>query len=221
LSISLVISWYSSRDDADAPRSPERPNGVVVDNLKAYGASQKPLKTAILPGMKYRIGEAHAYYKKFIYNEEKQRLFKKHNLPIPGSVPSCDWELFGAILTGDDHKERYGSDLQNHEIKSSIYGASFEYQYHLNGGKKKLLDDMKVDHVFFSYSPDYRNVEVRVVKGAVLKSKFKSWMPGLEANYKGPNRKQRYRRSIPFGTVKKEGVLIMKLEQGELVQVEK
>ncbi len=171
--------------------------------------------------MKYLLGDAHEFYKKFIYNDEKQTLLKKHNLPVAGSVPSCDWELFGAILTGDAHKERYGSDLLNHEIKSSVYGASFEYQYHLHGGKKKILDDMKVNHIFFSYSPDYRNVEVRAMKGAALKKKFKAWVPGLEANYKGPNRKQRYRRSISFGIVKKEGKLIMKLEQGELVQVDK
>ena len=170
--------------------------------------------------MKYHIGEAYEFYKKFIYNKEKQALLAERKLHIAGSVPSIDWELFGAILTGDDGKGGYGSDLTKHEIKSSVLGASFEYQYHLNGGIQKLIDDMKISHVFISYSPDYRDIEVRVIKGVALKETFKDWEPGLIENYKGPNRKQRYRRSIPFGTVKSDGKLIMRIEHGELVQDE-
>jgi len=170
--------------------------------------------------MKYHLGEAYDFYKKFIYNKEKQTLLAERNLHVAGSVPSVDWELFGAILTGDDGKGGYGSDLKRHEIKSSVSGASFEYQYHLNGGMKKLADDMKVDHIFISYSPDYRDIEARVIKGTVLKKTFKGWEPGLIENYAGPNRKQRYRRSISYGTVKSDGKLILKIEQGELVQDE-
>ncbi|MEK7133790.1 MAG: hypothetical protein AAB804_01830 [Patescibacteria group bacterium] len=165
---------------------------------------------------KYNSKDAYNFYKKFIYNEEKQSLFKQHNLPIAGSIPSIDWELFGAILTGDDHKTRYGSDLEHHEIKSSVGVSSFEYQYHLHGGIQKLADDMKVDHIFISYSPDYKNIEVRMIEGAALKEKFESWLPGLKANYEGANRKQRYRRSIAYGIVKRIGKTIMKVEGGEL-----
>lgn len=171
--------------------------------------------------MKYRLREAHDFYKEFIYNDRKQDLLKEHNLHVIGSVPSIDWELFGAILTGDDGKKGYGSDLENHEVKSSRTGSSFEYQYHLNGGRQKLLDDMKVAHVFVSYSPDYRDLEVHIMDGSQLKSRFKAWLPGLKANYEGPNRRQRYRRSIPYGLVKKEGKLILKVEQGELVKIVK
>lgn len=166
---------------------------------------------------KYNVSAAFDFYKKFIFNEEKRTLLGKHNLHVTGSVPSRDWELFGAILTGDDGKQGYGSDLQHHEIKSSVLGASFEYQYHLHAGKQKLLEDSKVDHIFISYSPDYKDVEVRIMRGSELKAKFKSWMPGLIKNYEGPNHRQRYRKNIAFGVVKKEGQLIMKIARGELV----
>jgi hypothetical protein len=169
--------------------------------------------------MQYRIPEAYSFYKEFIYNERRQELLRQHNLSVTGSVPSIDWELFGAIITGDGGKVGYGSDLEHHEVKSSVDKSSFEYQYHLNGGMKKLTDDTKVDHVFISYSPDYKNVEVRVVKGSALRDSFKSWIPGLKANYEGKNPKQRFRRSIPYGTVKNKGKLIMKIEQGEVVKL--
>jgi len=166
---------------------------------------------------KYYTKASYEYYKKFIFNGSKQILLKKYKLNIAGSVHPIDWELFGAILTKDSGKEGYGSDLQNHEVKSSVDGASFEYQYHLHGGERKLLEDMKLDHIFFSYSPDYTSVAVRILSGSVLKDKFKSWLPGLKANYDGPNRLQRYRRSISYGLVKKEGKLIMKIVQGKLM----
>jgi len=169
----------------------------------------------------YDIGEAYTYYKKFIYNEERQVLLKRYGLHVAGSVPSIDWELFGAILTGDHGKQGYGSDLTGHEIKSSVERASFEYQYHLHGGKQKLLDDMKVRHIFISYSDDYKNIEVRRMDGKQLKERFRAWLPGLEQNYaEGPGRRQRYRKSIPFGIVKKNGVLIMSVKDGELVETE-
>lgn len=166
---------------------------------------------------KYNIEEAYSFYKKFIYNPEHQALLAKHNLHVAGSIPSVDWELFGAILTGDDGKDGYGSDLNHFEIKSSVDGASFEYQYHLHGGKQKLAEDSKVGHIFISYSPDYKDVEVRLIKGKDLKDKFDSWKPGLIANYDGPNRKQRYRRSISFGTVKTKGSVILQVQDGKLL----
>ncbi len=146
-------------------------------------------------------------------------MLRKHHKHVAGSVPSIYWELFGAILTGDKGKEGYGSDLEHHEVKSSVQGASFEYQYHLNAGKQKLLEDINVDHVFVSYSPDYKDIDVRLVKGSALKERFDSWMPGLIANYEGETRRQRYRKNIPYGVVARSGELMMQVRQGELVAV--
>lgn len=171
--------------------------------------------------MKYKIRQAYDFYRRFIYNEELQVLLREHHIHVAGSVPSGHWELFGAILTGDDGKVGYGSDLEHHEVKSAQGRGGFEYQYHLHGGKRKLLDDMVVDHLFISYSPDYRDIDVRVMKGVALKKRFDGWMPGLIANYDGPNPKQRYRRSVSFGVVAKNGDLILQVRQGELVAVKR
>lgn len=164
--------------------------------------------------------EAFNFYKKFIYREELQNLLHDYELHIAGSVPSVIWELFGAILTGDKGKKGYGSDLKDHEIKSAIDGASFEYQYHLRGGQQKLTEDMGVKHLFISYSKDYKNVEVRILLGEELKDRFSAWLPKLLENYSGLNPKQRYRKNIPFGFVKKNGKLIMKIKDGELILME-
>ena len=165
----------------------------------------------------FRVKEAYGFYRGFIYSEGLQKKLRAYKLPVAGSVPSVNWELFGAILTGDKGKRGYGSDLKRHEIKSAIEGASFEYQYHLRGGQKKLMEDVGVKHLFISYSPDYKNVGVRILLGETLKEKFESWLPKLVENYAGPNRRQRYRKSISFGFVKKNGVLVMQVRNGRLV----
>ena len=170
--------------------------------------------------MAFYVSKAYDFYKKFIYNEELQGLLRKHQRHVAGSVPPIYWELFGAILTGDKGKDGYGSDLEHHEVKSSVGSNSFEYQYHLHGGKQKLIEDANVDHVFISYSPDYKDIDVRLVKGAALKEKFESWMPGLVKNYNGKNRRQRYRKSISFGTVSKLGKVILRVRDGESVATE-
>lgn len=162
------------------------------------------------------VNEAYNYYKTFIYQEERFRLLRQHNLPVTGSVPSRDWELFGAVLTGRQKTSTYGADLQDYEVKSAVQGNSFEYQYHFKGGLSKLDEDMKVDHIFISYSSDYKDVTVRLVKGEHLAPLFTGWRPELVKNYAGPNRKLRFRRSIPYSTVVRHGEIILQIVQGEL-----
>jgi len=171
-----------------------------------------------MPTTKFHYKKAYDFYQKFIYNEEHQKLLHTHKLHVAGSIPSVDWELFGAILTGDKGKKGYGSDLKRHEIKSAVEGASFEYQYHLRGGQKKLTEDMGVRHLFLSYSPNYKNLSVRILVGEKLKDTFSSWLPKLVENYSGPNRKQRYRKNVSFGFVKKNGTVVMEIKDGKLVE---
>lgn len=165
----------------------------------------------------FKVKDAYNFYQKFIHNEELQKLLHSYELHVAGSVPSVNWELFGAILTGDKGRKGYGSDLKKHEIKSALSNASFEYQYHLRGGQKKLIEDMEVKHLFISYSPDYKDVVVRILPGEALKEKFIAWLPKLVENYEGLKPKQRFRRSIAFGLVKKSGVSIMQIKGGKLV----
>ncbi len=166
----------------------------------------------------FNVQEAYDYYKQHIYRESRFALLKEYNLPISGSVPSRDWELFGAILTGDKGKRGYGCDLSSHEVKSAVAGGSFEYQYHLRGGLEKLDEDKTVGHIFVSYSPDYKDVTVRFVSGTNLADTFEGWRDGLVKNYSGEIRKQRYRKSIGFAAVVASGKIIMQIRDGKLVR---
>ena len=163
------------------------------------------------------IKDAYQYYFKHINRTERFKLLEAHQLPVAGSVPSIDWELFGSILTGSQGTPGYGADLENYEVKSATEGSSFEYQYHLHGGISKLEEDMKVDHIFISYSSNYRNVMVRLVKGEALAAEFESWRTGLLENYSGEAPRQRYRKSIAFGLIKELGQIVVQIEDGVLV----
>jgi len=163
------------------------------------------------------IIEAFEYYDKHINRQERFKLLLIHKLRVPGSIHSIDWELFGSILTGDIGKYGYGSDLTNHEVKSAKEGSAFEYQYHLNTGEIKLRDDKSVEHIFISYSPDYKNVVVRKVAGYELADIFASWEEGLRANYTGSTRKQRFRRSISYQTIVKKGEIVMQIKNCQLI----
>ena len=176
--------------------------------------------------MKFRFRAAFDFYQTHINRSEFFLLLKEHNLKTSGSVPSITWELFGSILTGRKGKDGYGADLEGIEIKSAIAGSSFEYQYHLNTGLDKLREDQIVDHFFFSYSADYQSFQVYFVDGKSLSPFFSKWIPEYIKNYNKAEgaasldasaRRQRFRRSIPFGWVSKNGRLVMEVTEGKLV----
>lgn len=168
------------------------------------------------------IDEAFNVYKNHILDEDKIRLLKSYNLKVTGSVPSVLWELFGALLTGKSGTGSTGADLAGWEVKSAKMGASYEYQYHLNTGAKKLEEDLEVNHLFCSYSDTYTDVTVRVMKGCDLAQYFNKWKPEYQKNYdsKIPSaqRRQRFRRAIPAGYVKTNGILVINIENGSLVE---
>lgn len=100
------------------------------------------------------------FYDEFIRKpyEQKRHLRQQFgfNEGRPGS--SEDWELFAAILlrSGKNAGSKYGHDLLSTEVKSARIGSSFEYQYHLNTGLAKLDAEPTIDHLFVSYSVQYR-----------------------------------------------------------------
>lgn len=115
-----------------------------------------------------------------------------------------------------------GADLLGWEVKSAKEGGSYEYQYHLNTGAEKLKEDCEVNHLFCTYSETYKDVVVRVMRGKDLASKFfKVWEPNYLINYDvsvpDSQRRQRFRKSISFGYVKANGVLVLKIKNGKLV----
>lgn len=146
----------------------------------------------------------------------KLRLYGSRKIP-PGSVAlSSDWEVFASILVNDlGRKFGAGIDLTNYEVKSAKRGGSYEYQYHKDTGKEKLLKDMEVGHLFFDYFDNLRDVDLRYAHGSQLMEFFHQWV----ADYPDPYQ-QRYRKSIPYGWVKKNATLLMSLKDGEVAYPE-
>lgn len=170
----------------------------------------------------YGIDAAYAFYSNHIHKVDLIKLLEEHNLKVPGLVPSVLWELFAAILTGQKGTGNTGADLQGWEVKSAIMGASFEYQYHLNTGLEKLEEDCIVNHLFCSYSKDYSNVNVMVMRGKDLAEPFfHQWRDGYDKNYDRSadprNRRQRYRKTISYGHVRNHGTPILTIEDGQLI----
>jgi len=167
------------------------------------------------------IDKAFDLYCRYIDDEEKIRLLTENNLKIAGSVPSVMWELFGAVLTERSGEGVTGADLQGWEVKSAKEGGSYEYQYHLNTGAAKLKEDCEVNHLFCTYSETYKDVSVRVMPGKELATRFfKAWEPDYLKNYDASvpdsQRRQRFRKSISFGFVENNGILVFRIENGKL-----
>jgi hypothetical protein len=163
--------------------------------------------------------EAFSFYKKFIFNDEKLKLLSLYGFRTTGSVPFTDWELFACILVNEKSSGSYGADLTNFEVKSAKIGSSFEYQYHKFTGLKKLEDDIKVNHLFISYSENYDEVIVRVIFPQQISDIFKQWKAGLKLNYCKDSTKQRFRKSIPYGFVVKDGTKILHIKKDKLLPI--
>lgn len=154
------------------------------------------------------------FYENYIFNPSLLKIYEENGFSPAGTVHFRTWEVFASQIIGETRKPGNGSDFASYEVKSAVKGNSFEYQYHKNTGLAKLEEDMKVSHMFMSYSPDYSEVQVRVVPAAELSAFFESWKAGLQEAYAASNPKQRYRRSIPYGTVQKLGAEILVFKDG-------
>ena len=125
---------------------------------------------------------------------------------------SSDWEVFASILLRDPGKKKAaGVDLSQYEVKSAFNGGSYEYQYHKNTGKDKLQKDMEVGHLFFDHRDNLKLVDLRYAHGSQMIEFFERWLQDYPDPYP-----QRYRKNIPFNWVKRNGLLVMTLENGEV-----
>ena len=70
---------------------------------------------------------------------------------------------------------------------------------------------MKVGHLFFDHRNNLRNVDLRYAHGSSMKEFFNKWLQEYPDPYP-----QRYRKNIPFQWVKKNGLLLMTLTDGEV-----
>ena len=142
----------------------------------------------------------------------KLRLYNARSVRPPGAATSSDWEVFASILVRDLGKKlAAGIDLSQYEVKSAMDGGNYEYQYHKKSGKKKLQSDIRVGHLFFDHGNNLRNVDLRYAHGSSMKEFFNKWLLEYPDPYP-----QRYRKNIPFQWVKKNGLLLMTLTDGEV-----
>jgi len=179
-------------------------------------------------------------YKNYLINEEQispdvpkaLKFYQNHVLRVDkdlsplleeyhfkNRIPAWKWEMFTGILVGDTAKNSGYSDLKNHEVKSAQVGNSFEYLYYRKSWKSKLAKEVKIKHVYISYYPGYRDLDVRLISGAKIEHIFKSWIPELEQMYGGvkTTKSPRFRKSISFGAAKKFGKVILKIRNGVLL----
>lgn len=143
----------------------------------------------------------------------KLRLYGARNIPQGTIAMSSDWEVFASMLVRDlGRKFGAGIDLANYEVKSAKRLNGYEYQYHRNTGRTKLAKDAAVGHLFFDYSDNLSEVDLRYLHGSKLVKFFSRWLDKFPDPYG-----QRYRKNIPYGFVKKNGTLLMTLKDGEVV----
>lgn len=143
----------------------------------------------------------------------KLRLYGAREIPTGSVAMSSDWEVFASMLVNDmGRKFGPGIDLANHEVKSAKRGGSYEYQYHKKEGRGKLAKDMKVGHLFFDYFDNLREVDLRYAHGSKMKPFFEKWLREYPDPYP-----QRYRKNIPYGWVKENGILLMTIKDGEVI----
>ena len=149
----------------------------------------------------------------------KLRIYGARKIREGSVVTPSDWEVFASMLVNDlGSKLAAGIDLTNYEVKTAKRGGSYEYQYHKDSGREKLLKDARVGHLFFDYTENLREIDLRYMHGSQLSTYFEGWLkdfPSTPEEYK--RQRQRFRKSIPYGVVKKEGKLLMTLKDGEVV----
>jgi hypothetical protein len=143
----------------------------------------------------------------------KLRIYGARAVPSSSIAMSSDWEVFASMLVKDlGRKLGAGIDLANNEVKSAKRGGSYEYQYHKNTGREKLAGDLMVGHLFFDYFDNLKEVDLRYLHGSQLAEFFNKWLDEYPEPYN-----QRYRKSIPYGFVKRNGTLLMSLRDGEVL----
>ena len=140
------------------------------------------------------------YFHAYMYGPlpGKARLYRNRGLRVRAAM-SEDWEVFASILirnTGASTAS--GLDLDGYEVKSTLDGSSFEYQYHKLSWETKLEEDRRAGHIFISHRDELRYVKVRYCDGADLSNFFQQW--ANDRPYSTPS-EQRFRRSIPYGWV--------------------
>ena len=177
-----------------------------------------------MPNEAYTVGgppteldfeKALMFFHAYMYGplQGKLRLYAARSVRPAGTAMSSDWEVFASILVKDlGQKLAAGIDLSQNEVKSATAGASYEYQYHKNTGKQKLTHEHQSRSPVLERANNLRSVDLRWAHGSQLRKEFfEKWLKEYPDPYP-----QRYRKSVPFNWVKKNGMLLMTLTDGEV-----
>ncbi|HYT42955.1 MAG TPA: hypothetical protein VEP90_11465, partial [Methylomirabilota bacterium] len=159
---------------------------------------------------------AYDFYDKFLYNEEKQKVYIRRGFPLAKMISSTDWEAMGSELVNENKSGLHGVDLITTEVKSAVYGEGFKFDMHCHSAEEKIKNASKVKYLFFSYSLDCRDVEVRIGEGELFKDYFDKWLLQY-MKYKEIYPTKRFQRSIGFNVVKKRCNMVMEIKNRQLV----
>jgi hypothetical protein len=168
---------------------------------------------------KLELEKSLMFFHAYMYGplQGKLRIYGARKISAGAVATPRDWEVFASMIVNDvGQKLAAGIDLTNYEVKSAKRKAGYEYQYHKFSGREKLIKNAEVGHLFFEYSDDLGEVNLRYMHGSQLAaSYFDKWLskfPEKPEDYQG----ERWRKQIPFGTVVKNGKLLMRLVDGEV-----
>lgn len=165
-----------------------------------------------VPSIRKNILESYQFFRDYMYRplQGKHAIYEARGIRLGSAVTPSDWEVFASLLVDAKGNGKVsGIDLGEFEVKSGINDASYEYQYHKETGKAKLLGDMKAGHLFFNHSNFLNRVELRYLDGQRAKVYFNKWLKNYPKPYP-----QRYRNSLPFGWVTENATTLLTINDG-------
>ena len=198
-----------------------KPNEAKTDSeavTSGPAAAKSKLSSSLGGGLPTNLDfeKSLMFFHAYMYGplQGKLRLYGARKIPLGSVAMSSDWEVFASMLVNDlGRKLGAGVDLSNYEVKSAKRKSSYEYQYHKETGRDKLIRDMEVGHLFFDYHDNLNEVDLRFISGPQLRDKyFKKWLESYPDPYP-----QRYRKNVPYAFVKENGTLLMTIKDGEVI----
>lgn len=203
------------------------------DNLGAE------LPTVLVPD----LDKAYKTYQKHILEVDQDLVPILETYNFKNAMPDWKWEILAAILVGDksrkgtlekefvknpnnkkgqkgkkgNSKNGNGPDLMFHEVKARLDGAAFEYQYHRDSWREKLVEEPKVGHIFISYWAGYQDLDIRRVEGSELAGLFGSWKNLIEDKYANTNFNDRCRLYVPYKMAIEKGTLLLRIRDTKIV----
>lgn len=155
-----------------------------------------------MPCTRKSLEQANDYFTKFIQCSEQEEDYQKRGLMR--KVDSSAWEYFAALLTDDYGSHGGCTDLIQAEVKSSLIGGSFMYQYHRNRNSVKYKAESKAWHIYIQYSKGYTNARVYMVSPesfVKMRKTIPNWTIENVKNCWQSKDRQRCQHNVPYERV--------------------